>query len=67
VVDWKNGEEKRKQLKAKTILERKRINCKIMETGVEIVSEFKGKFDLFLLKTYSSTQEWLYQQQLFRL
>ncbi len=30
--------EKRKQLKAKTILERKRINCKIIETGVEIVS-----------------------------
>ena len=28
---------KRKQLKAKTILERKRINCKIIETGVEIV------------------------------
>jgi hypothetical protein len=30
--------EKRKQLKAKTILERKRINCKIIETGAEIVS-----------------------------
>jgi len=30
--------QKRKQLKAKTILERKRINCKIIETGVEIVS-----------------------------
>lgn len=30
--------EKRKQLKAKTILERKIINCKIIETGVEIVS-----------------------------
>ena len=28
----------RKQLKAKTILERKRINCKIIETGAEIVS-----------------------------
>jgi len=25
-------------LKAKTILERKRINCKIIETGAEIVS-----------------------------
>ncbi len=30
--------EKRKQLKAKTILERKRINCKIIGTGAEIVS-----------------------------
>jgi len=30
--------EKQKQLKPKTILERKRINCKIIETGVEIVS-----------------------------
>jgi hypothetical protein len=30
--------EKRKQLKAKTIIERKRINCKIIETGAEIVS-----------------------------
>jgi len=30
--------EKRKQLKARTILERKRINCKIIETGAEIVS-----------------------------
>jgi hypothetical protein len=30
--------DKRKQLKAKTILERKRINCKIIETGAEIVS-----------------------------
>jgi hypothetical protein len=30
--------EKRKQLKPKTILERKRINCKIIGTGVEIVS-----------------------------
>jgi len=30
--------EKRKQLKAKTILERKRINCNIIETGAEIVS-----------------------------
>ena len=30
--------EKRKQLKAKTILERKRINRKIIETGAEIVS-----------------------------
>ncbi len=30
--------EKRKQLKAKTMLERKRINCKIIETGAEIVS-----------------------------
>ena len=30
--------EKRKQLKAKTILERKRINCKIIETGAEIAS-----------------------------
>ena len=29
---------KRKQLKAKTILERKRINSKIIETGAEIVS-----------------------------
>ena len=29
--------ERRKQLKAKTILERKRINCKIIETGAEIV------------------------------
>jgi hypothetical protein len=29
---------KRKQLKAKTILERKRINCKIIETEAEIVS-----------------------------
>ena len=29
---------KRKQLKAKTMLERKRINCKIIETGAEIVS-----------------------------
>jgi len=31
-------EERRKQLKAKTILERKRINCKIIEAGVEIIS-----------------------------
>ena len=30
--------EKRKQLKAKTTLERKSINCKIIETGAEIVS-----------------------------
>jgi transposase len=30
--------EKRKQLKAKTILERKRISCKIIGTGAEIVS-----------------------------
>ena len=30
--------EKRKQLKAKTILVRKRINSKIIETGAEIVS-----------------------------
>ncbi len=30
--------ERRKQLKAKTVLERKRINCKIIETGAEIVS-----------------------------
>jgi hypothetical protein len=30
--------QKRKQLKAKTILERKRINCKIIETGVVLVS-----------------------------
>jgi putative transposase len=29
---------KRKQLKAKTILESKRINCKTIETGAEIVS-----------------------------
>ena len=29
---------KRKQLKVKTMLERKRINCKMIETGVEIVS-----------------------------
>jgi len=29
--------EKRKQLKAKIILERKRINCKTIETGTEIV------------------------------
>jgi len=29
---------KRKQVKGKTILERKRINCKIIETGAEIVS-----------------------------
>ncbi len=29
---------RRKQLKAKTMLERKRINCKIIETGAEIVS-----------------------------
>ena len=29
---------KRKQLKTKTMLERKRINCKIIETGAEIVS-----------------------------
>ena len=28
--------EKRKQLKTKTMLERRRINCKIIETGVEI-------------------------------
>jgi putative transposase len=31
-------EKKRKQLKGKTILERKRINCKIIETGAEIAS-----------------------------
>jgi transposase InsO family protein len=30
--------EKRKQLKVKTILERKRINCKIIEIGAEIGS-----------------------------
>jgi len=30
--------EKRKQLKAKTILERKRINYKIIETGAEMVA-----------------------------
>ena len=30
--------ERRKKLKAKTMLERKRINCKIIETGAEIVS-----------------------------
>jgi hypothetical protein len=30
--------ERRKQLKAKTMLERKRINSKIIETGAEIVS-----------------------------
>ena len=30
--------EKRKQLKNKTILERKRINRKIIETGADIVS-----------------------------
>jgi hypothetical protein len=30
--------EKRKQFKAKTILERKRIDYQITETGVEIVS-----------------------------
>ena len=30
--------ERRKRLKAKTVLERKRINCKIIETGAEIVS-----------------------------
>jgi hypothetical protein len=30
--------QKGKQLKAKTILEMKRINCKIIETGAEIVS-----------------------------
>ena len=30
--------EKRKQLKAKTILERKRINCKIIKAGAEIFS-----------------------------
>jgi len=30
--------EKQKQLKTKTILERKRINCKIVETEAEIVS-----------------------------
>ena len=29
---------KRKQLKAKTILERKRINCKIIETGADTKS-----------------------------
>jgi hypothetical protein len=29
---------RRKQLKAKTMIERKRINCKIIETGAEIVS-----------------------------
>jgi len=29
---------KLKQLKGKTILEKKRINCKIIETGVDIVS-----------------------------
>ena len=29
---------KRAELKRKTILERKRINCKIIETGAEIVS-----------------------------
>jgi len=31
---WKSG----KQLNGKTILERKRINCKIIETGAVIVS-----------------------------
>jgi hypothetical protein len=30
--------EKRKQLKAKTMLERKELNSKITEAGVEIVS-----------------------------
>jgi hypothetical protein len=30
--------ERKKQLKAKTILERKIINCKIIETGADIVS-----------------------------
>ena len=28
--------ERRKQLKLKTMLERKRINCKVIETGAEI-------------------------------
>jgi hypothetical protein len=42
--------EKQKQLKAKTMVERKRINCKIIETGAEIVSQFKGIFVSFLLK-----------------
>jgi len=35
------------------MLERKRINCKITETGVEIVSQFKGIFVSFLLKMYT--------------
>jgi len=34
----KKVSEKRKQLKIKTVLERKRINCKIIETGVNIAS-----------------------------
>jgi hypothetical protein len=29
---------KRAELKSKTILEKKKINCKIIETGAEIVS-----------------------------
>jgi len=35
-IQWLTGV--RKQLKAKTMLERKKINCKIIETGVEIAS-----------------------------
>ena len=45
--------EKRKKLKAETILERKRINCKIIETGAEIVSQSEGIFVSLLLNTYS--------------
>ena len=33
---WEEILERRKQLKVKTMLERKRINCKIIETGAEI-------------------------------
>lgn len=33
--------ERRKQLKVKTMLERKRVNCKIIEAGAEMVKKQK--------------------------
>ena len=45
--------EKQKQLKVKSILEKKKINCKIIEIEAEIVSESKANLVSFLLKTYN--------------
>jgi hypothetical protein len=41
----------RAKLRKKTILERKEYNGKVSITGAEIVSQFRGKFVSFLLKT----------------
>jgi hypothetical protein len=44
-------------LKRKTILEKEKYNSKIIATGVEIVSQIKGYYISFLLKTYISRRQ----------